>query len=111
MTKVLDDTDRALLALLRDNARTPATDLARKLRVQLGAVALELDQVPGRGKVGAVARRMPGGSGSQFIALDEYRIRDAKLGQVVQRTAPNRSTADDDHSCVTLHAARLSRKN
>jgi DNA-binding Lrp family transcriptional regulator len=31
MPTTLDDTDRALLALLRDNARAPAAELARKL--------------------------------------------------------------------------------
>jgi DNA-binding Lrp family transcriptional regulator len=33
MTVLLDDTDRTLLALLRDNARASAADLARKLKL------------------------------------------------------------------------------
>lgn len=33
MPAILDDTDRALLGLLRDNARAPAAELARKLKL------------------------------------------------------------------------------
>jgi DNA-binding Lrp family transcriptional regulator len=38
----LDDTDRALLALLRDNARAPTADLARRLRLSRTTVQSRL---------------------------------------------------------------------
>ena len=38
----LDDTDRALLALLRDNARTPTADLARRLKLSRTTVQSRL---------------------------------------------------------------------
>jgi DNA-binding Lrp family transcriptional regulator len=46
----LDDTDRALLALLRDNARAPTSELARRLKlsrttVQSRLARLERDRV------------------------------------------------------------------
>ena len=38
----LDDTDRALLGLLRDNARTPTADLARRLKLSRTTVQSRL---------------------------------------------------------------------
>ncbi|MCW5660757.1 MAG: Lrp/AsnC family transcriptional regulator [Burkholderiaceae bacterium] len=38
----LDDTDRALLAMLRDNARAPTADLARRLRLSRTTVQSRL---------------------------------------------------------------------
>ncbi len=38
----LDSTDRALLALLRDNARTPTADLARRLKLSRTTVQSRL---------------------------------------------------------------------
>ena len=38
----LDNTDRALLALLRDNARTPTADLARRLKLSRTTVQSRL---------------------------------------------------------------------
>jgi DNA-binding Lrp family transcriptional regulator len=38
----LDDTDRALLALLRDNARAPTADLARRLKLSRTTVQSRL---------------------------------------------------------------------
>ena len=34
----LDDTDREILSILRDNARTPVATLAQKLRVSRGTL-------------------------------------------------------------------------
>lgn len=50
MTNTLDDTDRALLALLRDDARAPAAELGRRLSlsrttVQSRLARLERDRV------------------------------------------------------------------
>ncbi len=52
----------------------------RELRVQSGAVALQLDQVPGSREVRAVAGSVPGGAGRQLIALEQHRVGDAQLG-------------------------------
>jgi DNA-binding Lrp family transcriptional regulator len=45
MTVVLDETDRALLALLRDNARAPAAELARKLALARTTVQSRLTRL------------------------------------------------------------------
>ncbi|MBQ1767005.1 MAG: AsnC family transcriptional regulator, partial [Aquincola sp.] len=53
MTKLplLDDTDRALLALLRENARLPAADLARRLGVARTTVQSRLQRLERQGAI------------------------------------------------------------
>lgn len=48
---VLDDTDRALLALLRENARLPAADLARRLGIARTTVQSRLQRLERSGAV------------------------------------------------------------
>jgi len=42
---VLDDTDRALLALLRENARAPTAELARKLKLSRTTVQSRMERL------------------------------------------------------------------
>jgi len=44
-TLTLDDTDRALLALLRENARLPIAELARRLKLSRTTVQSRLDRL------------------------------------------------------------------
>lgn len=48
---LLDDTDRALLALLRDNARAPVADLARRLQLSRTTVQSRLARLERGGAV------------------------------------------------------------
>lgn len=48
---VLDETDRALLALLRENARLPAADLARRLGIARTTVQSRLQRLERSGAV------------------------------------------------------------
>jgi DNA-binding Lrp family transcriptional regulator len=64
----LDDTDRELIALLRDNARTSVVTLAKKLKVSRGTVQNRIARLEREGViVGYTVRLMP--------AAREHRIR------------------------------------
>ena len=47
----LDETDRALIAALRENAREPIASLARKLGITRATVTSRLDRLEGRGTI------------------------------------------------------------
>lgn len=64
----MDDTDRKLIALLRENARTPVATLARKLNVSRGTVQNRLSRLEDDGTiVGYTVRLRP--------HVEEQRIR------------------------------------
>jgi DNA-binding Lrp family transcriptional regulator len=64
----MDDTDRQLIALLRDDARTPIATLAKKLRVARGTVQNRLARLEADGTiVGYTVRLKP--------QAEEHRIR------------------------------------
>ena len=64
----MDDTDRRLIALLRENARTPVATLARKLNVARGTVQNRLSRLEDDGTiVGYTVRLRP--------HVEEQRIR------------------------------------
>jgi len=64
----MDDIDRQLIALLRDNARTPIASLARSLRVARGTVQNRLARLEAAGTiVGYTVRLRP--------QVEEQRIR------------------------------------
>jgi len=66
----LDDTDRELIALLRDDARTPVATLARKLRVARGTVQNRLARLEREGVVvGYTVRLKPQVEGHHIRAL------------------------------------------
>ena len=88
-------------------------DFLREPGVQRGGIALQLENAPRGGEVRAVARRMPGGARGEFVALEQHHVGPAEPREVVQRAAPDRTAADDDHPCVALqgrtHAASVAR--
>ncbi|MGR3584852.1 MAG: Lrp/AsnC family transcriptional regulator, partial [Pseudooceanicola nanhaiensis] len=47
----LDDTDRALLALLTENARLPVTDLARRLSLARTTVQARIERLEAQGLI------------------------------------------------------------
>src|SRR5262245_54070205 len=49
------------------------------------------------------AGSVPAGARSQFLALAEYDVAPTKLGEVVQHTAADDTSADHDHSRVRFH--------
>lgn len=56
-----DETDRALLALLAENARLPVADLARRLGIARTTVQARLDRLEARGVIaGYTLRKGPG---------------------------------------------------
>ncbi len=54
----LDDTDRQLIALLRDNARLPVATLAQRLRVSRGTVVNRLRKLEGSGVISGYTVRL-----------------------------------------------------
>ncbi|QID19703.1 Lrp/AsnC family transcriptional regulator [Nitrogeniibacter mangrovi] len=54
----MDDTDRQLIALLRDDARLPVTDLARRLRVARGTVVNRLRRLEASGVISGYTVRL-----------------------------------------------------
>lgn len=49
--KQIDDRDRKLIAILQDNARTPISELARKLDISRNAVQQRLDRMEREGRI------------------------------------------------------------
>jgi DNA-binding Lrp family transcriptional regulator len=54
----MDDTDRRLIAALRDNARLPVATLARMLKVSRGTVQNRIDRLTGDGIIGGFTLRL-----------------------------------------------------
>jgi Transcriptional regulators len=54
----MDDTDRQLIALLRENARTPTADLARRLRLSRTTVQSRIERLERRGIVAGYTVRL-----------------------------------------------------
>ncbi len=54
----MNDTDRQLLGLLRDNARMPVTELAKKLRVSRATVQNRIDKLEASGVIAGYTVRM-----------------------------------------------------
>jgi DNA-binding Lrp family transcriptional regulator len=66
----MDDTDRQLVALLRDNARTPVIALAKKLRVSRATVQNRMNKLESDGTiVGYTVRLRPDAEGYRIRAL------------------------------------------
>ena len=79
------------------------TDLLAERCVQLGAVALQLDDVPRSGEVRAVAGRVPGRPGRQLVTLQQHGVGDAQLSEMVEGAAAHRAAANDDDLCMRFH--------
>jgi DNA-binding Lrp family transcriptional regulator len=70
MSLGLDDIDRELIALLRDNARTPVVALAKQLRVARGTVQNRLARLEREGViVGYTVRLRPAAEAQRIRAL------------------------------------------
>jgi DNA-binding Lrp family transcriptional regulator len=54
----MDDTDRRLIALLRDNARLPVATLAQLLKVSRGTVQNRIDRLLAEGVIGGFTVRL-----------------------------------------------------
>jgi DNA-binding Lrp family transcriptional regulator len=54
----MDDTDRRLIALLRENARLPVATLARLLKVSRGTVQNRIDRLTTDGVIGGFTVRV-----------------------------------------------------
>ena len=54
----MDDTDRRLIALLRDNARLPVATLAHRLKVSRGTVQNRIDRLTADGVIGGFTVRL-----------------------------------------------------
>jgi len=63
----MDDTDRALLALLRDNARLPIASLAKSLKVSRGTVQNRIDRLVAQGVIQGFTVRAEADAESQRI--------------------------------------------
>ena len=54
----MDETDRKLVSLLRDNARAPVASLAKSLKVSRGTVQNRIDRMLARGQIGGFTVRV-----------------------------------------------------
>ena len=88
----MDDTDRQLLALLRDNARTTATALAKVLRVSRATVQNRIDRLEKEGLiVGYTVRLKPEAEAHRIRAWMTIAVEGNKARAVLQalRGEPN----------------------
>jgi DNA-binding Lrp family transcriptional regulator len=54
----MDDTDRRLIAILRENARLPVATLARMLKISRGTVQNRIDRLTAEGVIGGFTLRL-----------------------------------------------------
>lgn len=93
----LDDTDRELIALLRDDARTPVATLAKKLRVARGTVQNRLARLERSGViVGYTVRLKPEAQGHHIRALMTVAVEGNRADDVLR-------SLRGDPSVVALH--------
>ncbi len=91
----MDDIDRQLLALLRDNARTPTTALAKALRLSRATVQNRIDKLQEAGViVGYTVRLKPEAEPHRIRALATIAVEGNRIGKVLQalRGEPNVQT-------------------
>jgi DNA-binding Lrp family transcriptional regulator len=82
---MMDDTDRQLLALLRDNARTPVVELAKKLRLARATVQNRIGKLENDGTiVGYTVRLRPEAEGHRIRAITSIEI-EGHHGDAVRR--------------------------
>jgi DNA-binding Lrp family transcriptional regulator len=81
----MDDIDRQLLGLLRDNARTSVATLARKLRVARGTVQNRLARLENDGTiVGYTVRLRPQQESQQIRALTTVAVEGNRTDEVIR---------------------------
>lgn len=80
----MDDTDRQLISLLRDNARASVASLAKLLRVSRGTVQNRLDKLEADGTiVGYTVRLRPQAAAHQIRALMTVAVEGNRIDQVL----------------------------
>jgi len=80
----MDDTDRQLISLLRDNARASVASLAKVLRVSRGTVQNRLNKLEADGTiVGYTARLRPQAEAHQIRALMTVAVEGNRIGHVL----------------------------
>jgi DNA-binding Lrp family transcriptional regulator len=93
----LDDTDRELISLLRDNARLPVATLAKKLRVARGTVQNRLARLEREGViVGYTVRLKPHAEGHRIRALMTVAVEGNRADDVLRALR-------GDPAVVSLH--------
>lgn len=88
----IDDTDRELIALLRDNARTPVVALARQLRVARATVQNRIARLERDGViVGYSVRLRPAAEAQRIRALMSIAVEGNRAAEVLRelRGHPN----------------------
>ena len=81
----MDDIDRQLLGLLRDDARTSVSTLARKLRVARGTVQNRLARLESDGTiVGYTVRLRPQEEGQRIRALTLVAVEGNRTDEVIR---------------------------
>jgi DNA-binding Lrp family transcriptional regulator len=63
----MDDTDRQLIALLRDDARTPVATLAKRLGVSRGTVQNRVERLMRQGEILGFTLRLPSQAEAQRV--------------------------------------------
>jgi DNA-binding Lrp family transcriptional regulator len=80
----MDDTDRQLISLLRDNARASVASLAKVLRVSRGTVQNRLNKLEADGTiVGYTARLRPQAEAHQIRALMTVAVEGNRIDHVL----------------------------
>ena len=93
----MDDLDRQLIGLLRDNARTPAASLAKSLKVARGTVQNRLAKLERDGTIaGYTIRLRPKIDEQRIVALMTIAVEGNRLETVLR-------TLRGDPSIVTLY--------
>jgi DNA-binding Lrp family transcriptional regulator len=81
----IDATDRALIALLRADARTPVSTLAQKLKVSRGTVQNRIDRLAARGVIqGFTVKTIPEAEGERVRAIMTIAIEGERSGAVLR---------------------------
>lgn len=91
----MDDTDRELISLLREDARMPVVALAKKLRVARATVQNRLQRLEKNGTIqGYTLRLMPAAEGHRIHALMTVAVEGTRAAEVLQalRGHPNVSS-------------------
>jgi DNA-binding Lrp family transcriptional regulator len=81
----MDDTDRQLIGLLRDNARTPTSTLARQLRIARGTVQNRLARLEADGTiVGYTVRLRPQEEAQRIRAFTTVAVEGNRTNEVIK---------------------------
>lgn len=81
----MDDTDRELISLLRDDARMPVAVLAKKLRVARSTVQNRLARLEKEGTIqGYTLRLLPGADGQRIRALTTVAVEGNRTAEVLR---------------------------